>query len=81
MWVSTLPVVPDSAIAAASLSSPRRTSACAEPDMPSTDVNRASTVAFEIGTGVSSKARRNRSAVTPKASSLNPAQSKPEPPS
>ncbi|MOA34829.1 hypothetical protein D3C78_1562380 [compost metagenome] len=81
MRVSTLPVVPESAIALASLLSPDSMSAWADPDMPSIEVKRASTVALDTGTGVSSKARSSRSAVTPNGSSLKPAQSKPEPPS
>ncbi|MDT4846373.1 hypothetical protein FQZ97_803900 [compost metagenome] len=78
--VSTLPVKPETEIPAASKSSPRRMSLNADPARPSVDSKRASTDAADAPSGASLKARKRISMLTPAGSSLNTAQSKPEPP-
>ncbi|MNR23228.1 hypothetical protein D3C85_1402350 [compost metagenome] len=80
MLVRMLPFTPEVEMAAASRSSPLRMSLWDEPARPSMNSKRVSKDAVDGVTGVSSKARRSNSMLTPCGSSRNTAQSKPEAP-
>ncbi|MNK68518.1 hypothetical protein D3C87_878760 [compost metagenome] len=80
MLVSTLPLAPAVGKVVASESSPRSTSAKADPDSPSTKSKRVSTEAPEPGIGGWSKKRSLMSMVTPWGSPVKIAQSNPDAP-